>query len=941
MMKMRAGLQAIAAVSMALPVLSARPAGAGEAVEVQVDLEREFKTQFDDLTGQLRNRSWFKKVAEQTFSPHSLILDTDREPVDIVLRRTQALLADIGSSIDRAKHDEFRRELSRLRDLCEKPPETGGKKPDVTNIPLMKGWKVKRAADGSGLDKEFQRPDFDDSSWDDHEVVVGKTPFGDRRIFYRVWVDVPASWKGKSSTIQFGGVDDDAVVYVNGKRVGEHKGWNDPFGCMVTKRIKPGEKNLIALDCTNGSGPGGIHQAVTLRIDDVGARYELYVEACRLRRRVVLSNPRLDFDKILFMTGHFTTNHCCDQYFGKNAKPGGSVYTLSDAFSETPKLTDVLAESVVERGRLKDQKLDTGSFRSLFLDYDASRIFFAYTQCGKGAAWSPEKSWHVFKARADGTGLEQLTDGSWNEFDPCVLPNGRVVFISERRGGFGRCHPRPVPTYTLHSMRDDGSDIVPLSYHETNEWHPSVTNDGMIVYTRWDYVDRGDCIAHHPWITYPDGRDPRAIHGNFPSNRNLRPDMELHCRAIPGSHRFVATAAGHHRQAYGSLVMFDPRVEDDGAMAPVKRLTPDIPFPETERGSHVYGTAWPFDERYYLAVYAPGGKTKLGVYVVDVFGNKELIYRDASVNCIHPIPFRPYRKPPIIPHATAIGKPGTTGDPAPAPKTGTIMCMNVFNGLMPWPEGTKLKRLRVIQLFPKATFRMDQPRISTIQESLARGVLGTVPIEKDGSVHFTAPAGKTLYFQALDENGLAVQSMMSATYVHPGERLSCQGCHEPRLAAPSAPRLVEAMKRAPSKLEPDVEGSFPLSFPRLVQPVLDKKCLPCHQKNKKAPNLSGTEKARHSWSRAYDSLHRYGSGGSGKPPNRQPVRTVPGKFGAKASKLLPILAKHMQDKEKELKLTEEEMHRITLWLDCNCNFFGAYLEVDKQMRGELIMPSIE
>ena len=146
------------------------------------------------------------------------------------------------------------------------------------------------------------------------------------------------------------------------------------------------------------------------------------------------------------------------------------------------------------------------------------------------------------------------------------LPNGRVMFISERRGGFGRCHGRPVPTYTLHSMQPDGSDITCLSFHDTNEWQPSVTHDGMVIYTRWDYVDRGDCIAHHPWITYPDGRDPRALHGNYPTLRGVRPDMEMDIRAIPGSQKFVATAAQHHGQAYGSLVVFDPRIPDDGAV---------------------------------------------------------------------------------------------------------------------------------------------------------------------------------------------------------------------------------------------------------------------------------------------------------------------------------------------------------------------------------------
>ena len=114
------------------------------------------------------------------------------------------------------------------------------------------------------------------------------------------------------------------------------------------------------------------------------------------------------------------------------------------------------------------------------------------------------------------------------------MPDGRIVFISERRGGFGRCHGRPVPTYTLHSMKPDGSDIVCLSYHETNEWNPSVSHDGMILYTRWDYVDRGAEITHHPWITTPDGCDPRVIHGNYPRDTRRRPYMEARSRTRAG-----------------------------------------------------------------------------------------------------------------------------------------------------------------------------------------------------------------------------------------------------------------------------------------------------------------------------------------------------------------------------------------------------------------------
>ena len=554
----------------------------------------------------------------------------------------------------------------------------------------------------------------------------------------------------------------------------------------------------------------------------------------------------------------------------------------------------------------------------------------------------------------DGSVLEQLTDGPWNEFDPWPLPNGRLVFISERRGGFGRCHGVAMPIYTLHSMRTDGTDIVPLSYHETNEWHPSVNNDGMIVYTRWDYVDRGDCIAHHPWITYPDGRDPRAVHGNYPVARRGRPDMEMHVRAIPGSHKYVATAAGHHRLAYGSLVVIDPRVEDDGAMAPLRRLTPETPFPESEervggteeRRKHVYiyGTAWPLDENFYLCVHAPGGRDTLGIYILDAFGNRELLYRDPSINCLHPVPLRPRKRPPVIPHATAVGLPDEALRPdregAGRGETATISCVNVYSGRKPWPEGTRIKELRVIQLFPKATFHMDRPMVGFARESLARGVLGTVPVEDDGSVNFAAPAGKTLYFQALDEEGLAVQSMMSATYVHPGENLACQGCHEPKLVAPQQPgKNLQAFRRPPSRLEPDVAGSYPLSFPRLVQPVLDKHCVSCHEKNKhaKAPSLAGTAAGKFGWSRSYVSLTGHAYSLSGKPPERQPVRTTPGKFGAKASKLYRMLEKG----HHKLKLPPGDLHRIALWLDCNSNFFGAYHDVEKQLRGEVVMTPLE
>ena len=491
-------------------------------------------------------------------------------------------------------------------------------------------------------------------------------------------------------------------------------------------------------------------------------------------------------------------------------------------------------------------------------------------------------------------------------------------------------------------MRPDGSDIITISYHETNEWHPSVDNNGMIVYTRWDYVDRDSDVAHHIWLTYPDGRDARSYHGNYPVDRSSRPWMELAIRAIPNSHRYIGVAAPHHGQNYGSLIMIDQRIKDDNAMSQVRRITPEANLPESQGGKQVYGQPWPLSENYYLCVHDPAA-SRYAVSLVDGFGNREVLHRDPGVPCLDPIPLRPRPRPRVIPAMTTQAE----ENKAPGPGGGeTISVMNVYDSDFTWPEGAKVKAFRIVQLFPKATPTSNRPNVGLAAQSLCRGVLGTVPVEADGSVHFQAPVGVPIYFQALDATGQAIQSMKSDTYVHPGEKLVCQGCHEPKLRMSGGPtvKFAAALRRAPSKITRDVSGSYPLSFPRLVQPVIDRKCLPCHTKNKqnKAPNLSGTEFGRNGWSKAFETLHRYGwgkSGGNGAIRRNGGCTSIAGKIGAKGSKLLPHLTGPKG--HNDLKLTGEELYRITLWLDCNTNFYGAYRDTEKQARGELVMPALE
>ncbi|MCP5526668.1 MAG: hypothetical protein H7A47_07675 [Verrucomicrobiales bacterium] len=715
----------------------------------------------------------------------------------------------------------------------------------------------------------------------------------------------------------------------------------------------------------------------------VERRRAVFVQGQSLRRRIAFRNPLLDFRDIVFLTHHKQGRgevHMVDQYEGHNARPGGGLYILRNAFSESPERVDVLAGRKVGNGRLRGQPLAGGSFISLELDYDARTAYFAWTQArevppdaswadqfwtqeeavadGKGHYyWSEETCYHIFRAELNGPGLWQLTDGAWNDFDPCVLPSGRLAFISERRGGFLRCGARPNPTFTLHGMMPNGSDIIPLSAHETHEWHPSVTHDGMIVYTRWDYVDRDSDIAHHPWVCHPDGRDPRALHGNYPAARENRPWMELSIRAVPDSPRLVAVAAPHHGENYGSVVLVDPRLEDDGAGRQLQRVTPEVHFPESEiapgvpgpthrsghRGGQVCGQPWPLSEDFFLAVY-DAAERHYALCLLDSFGNKIHLFTDPEAPCLDPIPLRPRKRPPVLPVQTtqALADRGSKPDEGWA----SVTVLNVYDSALPWPAGMEIKAIRVVQVFPKTTRIANVPNIGIGNQSLGRGVLGTAPVEADGSACFELPADVPVYFQALDAEGRAVQSMRSVTYAHRGEHLVCRGCHEPRHATSMAgPGTVQAggpvlaLRRPPSRLTPEVEGSWPLTFSRLVQPLVESRCAGCHAREPDAPGLSAA-RGEFGWSEAYHTLGRFAwakHGGNGWLAKNGTSFSVPGKVGALASPLF----RHLHAGHHELQLEPAEWRRVTLWLDLNSNFYGVYHDLEAQAAGVVVRPVLE
>ncbi len=691
---------------------------------------------------------------------------------------------------------------------------------------------------------------------------------------------------------------------------------------------------------------------------------EVYLEVCKLRRAVVMSNPLLDFDSMVFVTKRGNREgvlQCWDYGYGVSA--GGGLYKVSGLKSGKPVISNMLKNAVVTNGRMKGKKLTGGAFNIPALSYDGKTVAFSHVeQCGLRINWprdvfeafTNETCFHLYKIGSDGSNLIQLTDGRRNDYHPAFLPNGRIVFVSDRRNIMDRCQTGRAfgefsqPCGTMHSIKADGSDMIRISYHETTELFPAVDNNGMLVYTRWDYVDRDFSAAHGFWICYPDGRDPRAPHGNYAlphhtfdgkwkDGRADRPWAEYTIKPIPGSRRYVAIAGKHHiSTSRGVIILVDLGIEDDNKMSQVTRFH-DYALMDESRGYHGdmdkglpncpgYTDPWALSEDYIIATMGSD------VWLLDKFGNREILFRASQQACNGissiraPIPLRARKTPPAIPTMTFQGE----RYKAPGHKRATVSVMNVYEADFEWPKNTKIKSLRIMQIFPFPWHSpwQDQPRVGPGSGVSTRAVLGVVPVEADGSAYFEAPVGKAIYFQALNEHGMAVQSMRSCTYVHPGENLSCIGCHEKKLQVRKPGKVPAAMKRAPSKLVPNLEdGSCPLTYARLVEPVLKSKCIPCHTKKKKpAPDLN-----------KYKFFYHGTGGHSGVQPIHGGYRSIAGRFGA----IKTGLAKIMLKKHHREALTMAEINRITLYIDANSNELGAYYDEAGQRAGKIVWPLVD
>ena len=579
---------------------------------------------------------------------------------------------------------------------------------------------------------------------------------------------------------------------------------------------------------------------------------ELYLAIRAVKRRIQFKNPVADFTQVLLVDNPYPAGrewqHQVRHRNGMMAVPGGRLLVLDGLHpgGQVRKLAPwdrAAGESggcggFYPTGRAPDQP---ASFWRPDLSFDARRVLFCMKR-------HDESAFHLYEIGLDGSGLRQITDGAYDDLDPIYLPDGRIMFSSTRGNTFIRCMPYTY-SYILARCDADGRNLYLLSAESEPEWLPTLLNDGRVIFSRWDYIDKALWRIQSLWTARQDGTRVETFWGN----QSVWPDHLAEARPIPGSDRVMFTGVAHHDWFAGSIGILDP---SKGRNFPhgLTKVTADVAWPECgtppqdpiEAADYhsagkfdAYQTPYPLSEEDFLVSARRDGKFRL--YLMDVHGNRELIYEGAH-HIWHAVPVKPRVAPPT--HSDLVVWPGT-GKDRRATEPGVFYSANVTQGVPDLPP-EKVKFLRVLQMDHKTyslwgrDARFSGPAVSPLQDDGVKRILGTVPVEADGSVYFKAPPGVVLYFQLLDEHQRALHTMRSSTGLLPGERRSCVGCHEQHTTAPVNTTGL-ALRHGPSELTPPPWGTASVGYERLVQPVLDRYCGKCHSgdgEGQAKPNLA-------------------------------------------------------------------------------------------------------
>ncbi|MFA6561113.1 MAG: LamG-like jellyroll fold domain-containing protein [Verrucomicrobiia bacterium] len=516
---------------------------------------------------------------------------------------------------------------------------------------------------------------------------------------------------------------------------------------------------------------------------------------------------------LLFVKRHsYTGIHIYDTYY-KWPPGGGGIYVLENP--SAPR----------EQWRIRPLVDETtpgtpghGVYTHPDLSWDAKKVLF----CHKGDA---NGNTCIYEVNMDGTGLRRVTDptpacaiykgakSGQHDIAPAYLPDGRIVFLSTRPSGLVPCANEGVSI--LHVMNADGSDMHSISVNNVNEFDPSILPDGRILFGRWEYVDKNALTIQSLWTMNPDGTQETALY----ANNMVFPESILDARAVPGSHLVVGTLAKHNSTPRGSIGFIDPLIGKNDPKAITNLEHPDDPT--FDKGDSC--EPWPLSENLVLFSGRPAGQKRNALEMMDRAGHRIVLMSDKDI-CLHsPMLVKPRPVPKVIADSTDRKA-----------KTGRFFVQDIYQGL-PGVKRGEIKSLRVIEETSRISGRDGgtQPYNQTFLVSAAlafsvKNFLGVVPVNEDGSVYFEVPAGRAVYFQALDGDGRLVHSMRTFVQAAPGTTRSCIGCHEYKYGTTFPETMRRVLARGPARLQPESWGSGYMDFPGMIQSLLDKHCASCH-----------------------------------------------------------------------------------------------------------------
>jgi len=539
-----------------------------------------------------------------------------------------------------------------------------------------------------------------------------------------------------------------------------------------------------------------------------------------------------------------------------------------------------------------------GSIRDPQMHYDGEKILFSYRPDGTDY-------FHLYEINVDGGGLRQLTFGQYDDMEPTYLPNGKIMFCSSRSNRWVPCWYTQVAI--IYVCDGSGANIQPISGNIEHDNTPWMLPDGRVIYERWEYVDRSRVAFHHLWTSDPDGTGQMVYFGNLHPHT-----LMIDAKPIPGSNNEVVAVFSpqHGRKEHeGAITIVTPKMGPD-VEASARRISEKDNFRDP----------YPLSTDCFLVARGPS------LLVMNSRGETRQIYRlppeliEAGVECHEPRPLRARTREPVIPPRCD-----------PQQTTGRLILQDVYTGRR--MEGVKrgeIKKLLVLETLSKPiNYSGKMPPISFGGTYTLERIVGTVPVEPDGSAYMEVPALRSLFFVALDENDNSVKRMHSFLSVMPGETTSCLGCHEQRwrTPVPTAAGSLQALKRPPSPVKPIAGIPDVFDYPRDIQPILDKNCIECHDYDRRSGSVILTGDHGPIFSHSYYTLTalQFISDGRDRLETNLPPRSV----GTSASPLMKML----DGSHYNTRLTRHEQDMIRYWIESAASYPGTYAALGTGMIG--------